>query len=109
MGSKGWSTRRSLFKPLEVVEHYRYNGNKNNNQERVKAGNSNPEQYVQSKNAKSYYGNRQAEGKSNPFYDIYLVEEDECPGKARQEEDNYKPQYRSDGGQALEERKSKLK
>ena len=63
---------------------------------------------MQNNNAEGYYGDGQAKGKGNPFYDIYLLEEDECPGKTRQKEDKYKPEYCPDGGQTLKERDSKL-
>ncbi len=91
------------------MEHHRYNGNNDNNQERIKPGNCDSQQYIQGKNAKCHHHNRQTEGKGNPFYEIYLLEEDESPGKARQKEDKYKSQECSDDGQALKERESKLK
>ena len=77
-------TSASAYKPIEVIEGYRDNRNKYNNQDRVKAGNPNPYQLIQDKNTKCYYSNRQTEGKGNPFYDINLfaMEKYQCPGEA---------------------------
>ena len=71
-------------KPVEVIKRYRYNSNSNNNQDRAKPGNLNPNGSIQEKETKGHHRNGQSEGKDNSFYDIYLLEEDQCPGKARQ-------------------------
>lgn len=86
------------YKLVEVIECYRYNSNHNNNQDRISPGNPEPNQLIQGKKAKCHHSNGQSEGKDNPFYDTYLLEEDECPGKTRQKEHKYEPKEHPDDG-----------
>ncbi len=72
--------------PIEKVDYYRHNSNNQDNQHRVKPGNPNPDELIQDKDAKCHYSDRQTERNGDPFQDIYLPEEDQCPGKAGDKE-----------------------
>ena len=82
----GHNNLASTSQPIEVVGCYRHNSNNQNNQHRVKSGNPNPDELIQDKDAKRHHSDRQAKRKGTPFQDVYLPEEDQCPGKARDKE-----------------------
>ncbi len=76
----------SFSQSIEIVDYYRHDSNNQDNQHRVKPGNPNPDELIQDKDAKCHYSDRQTERKGDPFHDIYLPEEDQCPGKAGDKE-----------------------
>jgi hypothetical protein len=81
-----------LYQPIEIIDGDRQSGNHNDDQNRIEPVDSHAKDQIGKENTEGHYGNRQPKGKDYSLKDAGLTEEDESPGKSRQEEDKDKAQ-----------------